>query len=90
MTPSRPISVRLPEAMLEAMDRHLERPDPADGVRTRTDLIQAAIDLWLRADETARTDAAIAAAYARLPLQPREDAGLVRAAEEAERGTDPW
>jgi len=85
---ARPISVRLPAAMLEAMDRHLEQPDA--GVRTRTDLIQAAIELWLRADESARIDAEIAAAYTRTPVRPREDAGLVRAAEEAERSFEPW
>jgi len=86
---SRPISVRLPEAMLEAMDRHLERPDPADGVRTRTDLIQAAIGLWLRADETARIDASTAAGYARVPADG-EDEEFGRISDRAQRDLGEW
>ncbi|MFM7693791.1 MAG: hypothetical protein ACKO7U_05735 [Actinomycetota bacterium] len=88
--PARPISVRLPEAMIAAMDEHLADAGPDGSVRTRTDLIQAAIDLWLRADETARVDAEIDAAYTRQPLDHAADAALVRAADEAQGGTDPW
>ena len=86
---SRPISVRLPEAMLEAMDRHLERPDPAGGVRTRTGLIQAAIDLWLHADEAARIDASIAAGYARVPADG-EDEEFGRISDRAQRDLGEW
>lgn len=88
MTPSRPISVRLPAAILDAMDRQLEHAD-ATGIRTRTDLIGAAIDLWLRTDETARIDAAIAAGYARLPADA-EDEEIGRASDRAQRDLGEW
>jgi Arc/MetJ-type ribon-helix-helix transcriptional regulator len=86
---SRPISVRLPEAMLAAMDRHLERPDPADGVRTRTDLIQAAVGLWLRSDEAARIDAAIAAGYTRVPVDAADEE-FGRISDQAQRDLGEW
>ncbi len=87
MSAARPISVRLPAAMLEAMDRHLAQPDA--GVGTRTDLIQAAIELWLRAEESARIDAAIAAGYTRLPAGA-EEAEFGRISDRAQRDLDTW
>lgn len=87
--PARPISVRLPEAMLAAMDRRLEQPEPTDAVRTRSDLIQAAIDLWLRTDEAARIDAAIAAGYARTPVDDDEEE-FGRISDRAQGELDAW
>jgi len=86
---SRPISVRLPEAMIAAMDEHLADGGPDGSVRTRTDLVQAAIDLWLRADETARIDAAIAAGYARAPVGDAEEE-FGRVSDRAQRELDGW
>ena len=86
---SRPISVRLPDAMLEAMDRHLASADQAADVRTRTDLIQAAVDMWLLADEAARIDASIAAGYTRFPVGADEEE-FGRISDRAQAELEEW
>lgn len=86
---TRPISVRLPDAMLDAMDRCLATTAPTTAVRTRTDLIQAAIDMWLAADEAARVDASIAAGYTRFPVGSDEEE-FGRISDQAQAELDPW
>ena len=87
---ARPISVRLSEDMIRAMDAHLARPADTRSVATRTDLIQAAIGMWLQADEEARVDAAYVAGYARHRPDPAEWADVIAVSEEAQRGFEPW
>lgn len=87
--PARPISVRLSEDMLSAMDRYLASPDAAT-IRTRTQLIQAALDMWLQADEAARIDAAIVAGYTRFPPDPAEDAEFLGISNRAQQALEDW
>jgi hypothetical protein len=86
---ARPISVRLSEDMLSAMDRYLASPDAAATIRTRTQLIQAALDMWLQADEAARIDAAIVAGYTRFPVGPEEQE-FGRISDLAQKDLDEW
>jgi Arc/MetJ-type ribon-helix-helix transcriptional regulator len=87
---ARPISVRLSEDMLSAMDRYLASPDAAATIRTRTQLIQAALDMWLQADEAARVDSAIIAGYTRFPPDPAEDAEFLRISNRAQQALEDW
>ena len=87
---ARPISVRLSEDMLSAMDRYLASPDAAATIRTRTQVIQAALDMWLQADEAARIDAAIVAGYTRFPPDPAEDAEFLRISNRAQQALEDW
>ena len=84
------ISVRLSEDMLSAMDRYLASPDAAATIRTRTQLIQAALDMWLQADEAARVDSAIIAGYTRFPPDPAEDAEFLRISNRAQQALEDW
>ncbi len=86
---ARPISVRLSEEMLSAMDRYLASPDAAT-IRTRTQLIQAALDMWLQADEAARIDSAIIAGYKLFPPDPGEDAEFLRISNRAQQALEDW
>ena len=86
---ARPISVRLSEDMLSAMDRYLASPDAAT-ICTRTQLIQAALDMWLQADEAARIDSAIIAGYTRFPPDPAEDAEFLRISNRAQQALEDW
>ena len=88
--PARPISVRLSEDMLSAMDRYLASPDAAATIRTRTQLIQAALDMWLQADEAARIDSAIIAGYKLFPPDPGEDAEFLRISNRAQQALEDW
>jgi hypothetical protein len=87
---ARPISVRLSEDMLSAMDRYLASPDAAATIRTRTQLIQAALDMWLQADEAARIDSAIIAGYKLFPPDPGEDAEFLRISNRAQQALEDW
>jgi hypothetical protein len=85
-----PISVRLSDDMLSAMDRYLASPDAAATIRTRTQLIQAALDMWLQADEAARIDSAIIAGYKLFPPDPGEDAEFLRISNRAQQALEDW
>ena len=87
---ARPISVRLSEDMLSAMDRYLAMPDAEASIRTRTELIQAALDMWLQADEAARIDSAIIAGYKLFPPDPGEDAEFLRISNRAQQALEDW
>lgn len=87
---ARPISVRLSEDMLSAMDRYLSSPDAAATIRTRTQLIQAALDMWLQADEAVRIDSAIIAGYKLFPPDPGEDAEFLRISNRAQQALEDW
>jgi Arc/MetJ-type ribon-helix-helix transcriptional regulator len=83
---ARPISVRLPDAMIEAMDAAVANSE----IASRSELISTAIGMWLRADGNARIDAAIADGYSRIPPDAAEDAELLRLAQRARRDVDAW
>ena len=84
-----PISVHLSEDTLSAMDRYHASPDAAATIRTRTQLIQAAVDMWLQADETERIDAAIVAGYTRFPVGSEEQE-FGRISDLAQQDLDEW
>ena len=81
----RHIRVRLPEDMLRAMERILaDRPNV-----TLDDIVEAAIAMWLAADEATRIDASIVAGYTRFPVGPDEEE-FGRISDRAQAELDAW
>ena len=80
------IRVRLPEDMLRAMERVLsDRPN-----WTPNDIVEAALEMWLRAPVDRAVDAAIIAGYTRHPADPEADGPLFRLSYEALGHGDEW
>lgn len=82
---SRPISVRLPDAMIEAMDRWVAESD----LGSRTELVEAAVATWLEDARRRRIDQQIAAGYERHPVgADAEEFG--RISDRAQADLEPW
>ena len=82
---SRVVTFRLSDDRLAAIDRVVE----AGAAESRSALVVAAIDAWLRESERRAVDDAYADAYARAPSTPEEQ----RVAEETGRlsvAEEPW
>lgn len=82
---SRPICVRLPDAMIAAMDRWVAESD----IGSRTELVETALAAWLHDARRRRIDEQIADGYRRHPVDAEaEEFG--RISDRAQADLEPW